>query len=269
MSERDYLIREELQEYERIPDNKIKHNKNFEPLKYISIQERVNSDPEFEKEYISKLINEGWVQLENIKSILAEELKGKHFKYRLNGKGMSGVEKGTFRSGGIIIGTKNDDKNYIIYKAYNGCIFPLQLSDIKEIYIKDSKNEIVKLCRPQKITNFPVYLQDPSTKQAVVIYYGDNESQRQRFMGSVNYNKILKGSRWVFKDCKPLDQRQRRIKTAVFKRPMNITKYPVYLINPMTNKKTVVYYAKDNNQRDRFITSSKFQHAYNNGWSFE
>ena len=104
MEERKHLIREDLQEKPHIPDSNVKHHKHFNPKTYISIQERVNSDPDFEQFYIDKLISEGWVRLESNKSVLSDELKGKHFKYRLNGTGKSDARKGTFRSGGIIMG---------------------------------------------------------------------------------------------------------------------------------------------------------------------
>jgi len=53
-------INTDLQMYARKPVGIVRHQPGFNSNKYISIQSRVNSDPEFEKEYISKLINEGW-----------------------------------------------------------------------------------------------------------------------------------------------------------------------------------------------------------------
>ena len=113
-------IRPELQMYDRTPDYNIKHAKGFNPFRYISIQDRVNNDPEFEIAYINKLVNEGWFKLQDKRSILKDEMRGRHFKYRLNGNGLSNPEKGTFRSGGIIIGRKENTDDYIMYKAYNG-----------------------------------------------------------------------------------------------------------------------------------------------------
>jgi hypothetical protein len=269
MTDRSELIREELQEKPRVPDSHITHNKNYNPSTYLSIQYRVNADQDFEKTYILKLITEGWVRLEKIESILDEELKGRHFKYRLNGTGLSGAEKGTFRSGGILVGMKDDDKDYILYKAYNGCIFPLQLSDIKEIYIKDPKKEIVKFNKIKNPTQYPVYLQN-SNNEPEIVFYAINESQRNKFIESANYKKVLSGKKWIFIEKPNEDKKYDQKKIVNFTRPEIKTKYPVYLIYPITGKKVAVYYGKDNNQRDRFISSSKFEHAYaTNNWSFE
>ena len=100
-------IRHDLQLYDRTPDYNIKHSREYNPNRYISIQSRVNDDPDYETEYFAKLISEGWFKLEDNRAILKDEVKGRHFKYRLNGNGLSNAEKGTFRSGGIIIGRKN------------------------------------------------------------------------------------------------------------------------------------------------------------------
>ena len=114
-------VREDLQVYERVPDINVKNNTKYNPYKYNSIQNRVNSDPEYEKYYMNELISEGWYTLDNINDLLMEEMKGRHFKYRLNGTGFSGVSKGTFRSGGIIIGKDKNNDKYInlSYKLCN------------------------------------------------------------------------------------------------------------------------------------------------------
>ena len=204
-------IRPELQMYDRTPDFNVKHAKGFNPFRYISIQDRVNNDPNFEIAYINKLSTEGWFKLENNRSILKDEMRGRHFKYRLNGNGLSNPEKGTFRSGGIIIGKKEDSDEYIMYKAYNGCLFPLQIKDIEEIYVKD-----------------------PNVK--------------------------IEGNK-----------KERIIKSTVFfKEPEHETEYPVVLTSRLTGDKIVVYYAKDNYKRDRFMATKKYQYAFKTGdWGFE
>tara|TARA_B100000131_G_C18025043_1_gene576099 strand:+ start:283 stop:912 length:630 start_codon:yes stop_codon:yes gene_type:complete len=205
-------INPELQKYERSPDINTKHRPDFNPRRYISIQDRVNSDPLFEKQYIDKLISEGWYKLQEIRSILSEEMKGRHFKYRLNGKGLSGAKKGTFRSGGMIIGRADDDTDgkYIMYRAYNGCLFPLQLSDVSEIYTKDpsikisgSKNEkvisnTVSFKRPEAPSKFPVYLTSELNGDRVVIYYGRDSYSQNRFTESKKYKYALETGDWVF-----------------------------------------------------------------------
>ena len=147
---------------------------------------------------------------DSINDLFLEEMKGRHFKYRLNGTGMSGVSRGSYRSGGIIIGKNRENNNYILYKAYNGCIFPLQIEDIQEIYVKDPNSRISGSKREKKI-NGNVY----------------------------------------------------------FKRPEISTKYPVFL-EDKNDKNHIVYYAKDNYYKDRFMMSKKFEYAYKTkNWEFE
>ena len=200
-----------LQEYERKPDFNTKHRPDFNPRNYKSIQDRVNSDPEYEISYIDKLISDGWYKLQEIRSILSEEMKGRHFKYRLNGKSLSGAEKGTFRSGGMIIGRSNDDKigKYVMYKAYNGCIFPLQLNDVFEIYTRDpaikipgSKKETsisktVFFTQPTTTTLFPVNLLSNLNGEKVIIYYGRDKYSQNRFTQSKKYEYALRTGDWA------------------------------------------------------------------------
>tara|TARA_B100001173_G_scaffold241544_1_gene211421 strand:- start:712 stop:1332 length:621 start_codon:yes stop_codon:yes gene_type:complete len=200
-----------LQKYERKEDINTVHRPDFVRNRYISIQDRVNSDPEFEDKYLDKLISEGWYKLLDNRSILSDDMKGRHFKYRLNGKSLSGAKKGTFRSGGIIIGpTDESNGKYIMYKAYNGRLFPLQLGDILEIYTKDpsikisgSKKEIIVsktslFNRPGGITNFPVYLTSELSGERIPIYYARDKYSQDRFEASKKYQYALKTGDWDF-----------------------------------------------------------------------
>ena len=201
-----------LQMYERKEDINTVHRPDFNPRRYNSIQDRVNSDPEFEKSYINKLISEGWYKLQDNRSILSDEMKGRHFKYRLNGKSLSGAQKGIFRSGGIIIGRSDEDieGKYIMYKAYNGRLFPLQISDILVIYTKDpsikiegSKKErsvsrTVFFNRPGGFTKFPVFLISELNGERIPIYYGKDKYAQERFSASKKYQYALKTGDWDF-----------------------------------------------------------------------
>lgn len=188
----------ELQQYERIPDKYIKHSKNFNNLTYLSIQNQVNNDPEFEEYYMNKLISEGWVKLKNNEDILKYP-PGDTFKYRLNANSLSNADEGTFRSGGFLIGKKDDSNDYILYKAYNGCIFPLQIKDIQEIYVKDKNKIFIKFNAPEKITNYPVYLPNPVTNEKVVVYYARSSSAQERFKSSLKYKTALNTLNWGFR----------------------------------------------------------------------
>ena len=187
-------IKPHLQAYPRVPDSKTRHDTRYDPNKYISIQTRVNVDPEFEKKYIAKIASDGWVALSKPKDLLYFP-KGRLFKYRLNGESMSGAQEGTFRSGGWLIGrniddTENNDK-YILYKAYNGTIFSLQLKDLLEVYIQSKKREIPVFKKPDPDIlnkNYPVFLPNPETGEDELIYYARDNSARTRFMNSKKYN---------------------------------------------------------------------------------
>ena len=162
--------------------------------------------------YIDKLISEGWYKLQDNRSILSDEMKGRHFKYRLNGKSLSGAQKGTFRSGGIVIGRSDEDTEgkYIMYKAYNGRLFPLQINDILVIYTKDpsikiegSKKErtvskTVFFTRPGGITKFPVFLMSELNGERIPIYYGKDKYAQERFAASKKYQYALKTGDWEF-----------------------------------------------------------------------
>ena len=196
--------------YARVPDYNIRHASGFSPFRYISIQDRVNNDPEFEIVYINKLAEEGWFKLEDNRSILKIELRGRHFKYRLNGNGASNPKKGTFRSGGIVIGRKEETDDYVMYKAYNGCLFPLQMNDVEEIYVKDPnvkidgnrKERVVKSTvffkEPEHETRFPVFLQSRLTGDNIVVHYAKDNYKRERFVTSKKYQYAFKTGDWGF-----------------------------------------------------------------------
>lgn len=204
-------IKQNLQLYTRIPDPKTKHQRGFNAKTYISIQDRVNNDPEYEIQYIDELIQKGWYKLADNNSILKDEMKGRHFKYRLNGNSLSEAEKGTFRSGGIIIGRKELDNNFILYKSYSGAIFPLQISDIEEIYMKDPNKKIIGTNKEKQIkstvffneptneTPFPVYLTCKFTGKEVVVYYAKDSYSKDRFTGTKKYDYAYKTKDWGFK----------------------------------------------------------------------
>ena len=196
-------IKEELQLYPHVQDPKTKNDTRYNPETYISVQTKVNNDEEFEKRYIDKLISEGWVALKNIEDIKYFP-KGKAFKYRLNGKSLSGAPEGTFRSGGWLIGknledTENKD-NYVMYKAYNGAVFSLQIKDLLEVYVKSNKRDVVVFKKPDLNfkTNFPVFLPDPKTGENIIIYYAKDQYNKNRFINSVKYRKALNTELWTF-----------------------------------------------------------------------
>lgn len=205
------IIRDDLQLYPRVPDSSTKHDTRFDRSTYVSIQSRVNNDPVFEEKYINKLQEDGWVALKNIKDIFLYP-RGKYFKYRLNGNSMSKAPEGTFRSGGMFLGRNDNEEdesvynNYILYKAYNGAIFSLQISDILEIYIKSPTKEraLFKKPDPNAITKYPVMLENMKTNKLEIVYYAKDSNQKTRFMNTAKYKKARATGNWswatVFND---------------------------------------------------------------------
>jgi hypothetical protein len=202
-------INPELQMYPHVPDLKTKHDTRYDPDRYISVQTKVNNDVKFEKEYIAKLVSEGWVALKNPEDIHAYP-KGRSFKYRLNGESLSGAPEGTFRSGGWLLGKNLQDREhndkYVMYKGYNGAIFSLQIKDLLEVYVKSSKRDVAVFKKPDYNfrTNYPVYLPDPETGKKVIVYFARDEYHKQRFMNTSKYKKAYNSEVWswsaVFND---------------------------------------------------------------------
>lgn len=201
-------VNTDLQKYERIP-TETRHARGFNPRTYKSIQDNVNNDPEFEINYINKLINEGWVKLATPKELLNPELRGRFFKYRLNGKGLSDAGRGTFRSGGIIVG-KKDSNDYIMYKAFNGCLFPLQIADVLEVYMKDPNKKVEKKTKelmpnttvyfkePSRPTNYPIYLPSKLTGKDILVKYARDTVEKRQFMSSAKFLHAQKTRNWEF-----------------------------------------------------------------------
>ena len=201
-------VNTDLQKYERIP-TETRHARGFNPRTYKSIQDRVNNDPEYEAEYINKLINEEWVKLADPKELLNPAMRGRHFKYRLNGKGLSNAGRGTFRSGGIVVGKKDSD-DYIMYKAFNGCLFPLQIADILEVYMKDPNkkierktkelqpNTIVYFKEPGRPTNYPIYLPSNLTGENILVKYARDTVEKRQFTSSTKFLHAQKTGNWKF-----------------------------------------------------------------------
>lgn len=196
-------IKPELQMYPHSTDPKTTHDTRYNPDTYISIQTKVNNDEEYEKQYIAKLVSEGWVALKHPKDIQIYP-KGRSFKYRLNGDSLSGAPEGTFRSGGWLIGKNLEDRDnndkYIMYKGYNGAVFSLQIKDLLEVYVKSAKRDVSVFKKPDLNfrTNYPVYLPDPETGKQLIVYYAKDENQRRRFMNTVKYKKALNSEMWLW-----------------------------------------------------------------------
>ena len=72
----------------------------------------------------------------------------------------------------------------------------IQIKDIQDIYIKSPKKDISVFKKPFLITNFPVYLNHPTTNILEIVYYAKDNSHKNRFMNSVKYKKALATNNW-------------------------------------------------------------------------
>ena len=111
---------------------------------------------------------------------------------------------------GIIIGKKEEADDYVMYKAYNGCLFPLQMNDVEEIYVKDpnvkiegnKKERVIKTTvffkEPEHETKFPVFLQSRLTGDNIVVHYAKDNYKKERFIASKKYQYAFKTGDWGF-----------------------------------------------------------------------
>ena len=97
-----------------------------------------------------------------------------------------------------------------MYKAYNGCLFPLQMNDVEEIYVKDpnvkiegnKKERVIKTTvffkEPEHETKFPVFLQSRLTGNNIVVHYAKDNYKKERFIASKKYQYAFKTGDWGF-----------------------------------------------------------------------
>lgn len=176
--------------YERVPDSGIQHSESFVGGGYVSIQDRVNSDSDYSSRYFSQLSSDGWRSFGSIR--LLDVPVGTHFKYRL-------IDKNLFRSGGFKVNNYDNSNDYILYKAFNGCIFPLQLSDVKEFYIKDENSCAVYFNRPGVRTAHSVSLRNSSGEMEVV-YYARRPADANKFSQTKKFLRAQRTGLWSFRD---------------------------------------------------------------------
>lgn len=109
-------------------------NGGYNPNTYVSIQDRVNSDPTFRSKYFKELGETGWDELEDPTDILKLP-SNTQIKYILNSNKRKGPGDFGFRSGGFYQ-RPGEDGSFIYYKGFNKNIFKLSFGDITNLYIK-------------------------------------------------------------------------------------------------------------------------------------
>jgi|LauGreDrversion4_2_1035121.scaffolds.fasta_scaffold373042_3 hypothetical protein len=111
----------------------------YNPNTYVSIQERVNTNPDYREKYFSKMGREGWYKLEDKTDILKLP-SNTQIKYiiaphkRINPKDFG------FRSGGFYQ-APGENRKFITFKGFNKTIYTLHFADIENLYVKQISEE--------------------------------------------------------------------------------------------------------------------------------
>jgi hypothetical protein len=172
-------------------------------------------DPEHRNESVQKWINTGPGGTVNISSLnyyLNEYIINKGYLVFHKIKDLSKFPKGSricyltkdlkWRSGGFLVEISRSNtlygtnqlldhyKYYLAYKAFNNSLFHLQDEDIRDIYIKPknvkkTNTGPVPIKYPGEKTQFPVIVKN------TIIKYCRDSSDRDRFMSSAKYQRIL------------------------------------------------------------------------------
>lgn len=121
-----------------------------------------------------------------------------------------------WRSGGFLIRTEwseedangnpfDEPKLFVLYKSFNNAVFPVQVEDVEMFYTRYGRanviiKKIITFKKPERITNFPVYLKDEDGYD-VVVYYARDEDGRRKFKSREKYKKALSDPEgWSFDD---------------------------------------------------------------------
>lgn len=119
------------------PYSKARTN-NYNPNTYVSIQDRVNNNPEFRKQYFAKLAQEGWEELEDPTDIM-KLCSNTQIKYILKCHKRKDQHDFGFRSGGFYQ-RPGETHKFIYFKGFNKSIFTLGFDDIENLYVKQPNN---------------------------------------------------------------------------------------------------------------------------------
>ena len=143
--------------------------------------------------YKSLLINKGFIKINAVRDLLKMS-KGSRVCY------LSTELK--WRSGGFLVEVSKsktlynsdekleNNKYYFSYKAFNNALFHVQEEDIRELFVKPKKIKQrntgpVPVSVPREKTAFPVTI-----RNTVIKYCRDN-NDRNRFMSSLKYQRII------------------------------------------------------------------------------
>jgi len=117
--------------------------------------------------------------------------------------------------------------------------------------------------KPIKKTNHAVIVKN-TYGDDVVIYYARDKCDKERFMNTAKF-KNLKFTGWKFKDDGTFYNK------SIYEKPSEKDKTLFEVIvsdpdNPKLNH--IIYYARDQFDKERFMNTEKFKNLKLNGWEF-
>lgn len=108
----------------------------YNPSTYVSVQDRVNNNPEFRRQYFEKMANEGWEELQDPSDILKLQCNTQ-IKYIVSPHKRNGPNDFGFRSGGFYQ-RPGENRKFVYFKGFNKSMFTLQFNDIDNLYVKQA-----------------------------------------------------------------------------------------------------------------------------------
>ena len=120
------------------------------------------------EDHFNTLIDQGWTVVEDYST------------FRLGDRIRYTLQDDEFRIGGFVTSINPKDK-WLQFIGHNKKRYSLQFEEIKKCLKKTTQDGLVRYKRPQKKTNFPVFIDD------VPIYYGRSKEKQQRCLNSEKY----------------------------------------------------------------------------------
>jgi hypothetical protein len=175
---------------------------------YISWQSKINIE---ENGTINDEILQDYLDDHNYKEIIPSKIDklapGARIAYI--------TKTNKWRSGGFYIRTEESKedadgnkfkkaKKYVLYKSFNNSVFPVQVEDVEMFYTKERKKDIIikkqiVFKRPEKVTNFPVFLTNRDGEE-VAVYYARDSNERRAIVQRTKYKEAVEDPEWEFDD---------------------------------------------------------------------
>ena len=161
-------------------------------------------------------------------------------------------------------------KNVISFKELSTFITQVEFISVifKKCVIITNVYELSNIHK-QLVHNINNKLLRPNSVELKTIYGNDFNNMLKNFFENIK-NRIItqKGLKQIQTNTIYTESNIKKLKKlSIFNKLNKKTDYPVVVKNEL-GENIVIYYARDNFIRDRFINSEKFQNALLNGWKF-